>query len=144
MSAALAERMPTTREELAYKTVETLEDLLGQEEAGKISKDQLSCAIQALLAAVGWALDKDTFQLLSDIDIETLEPAKERHILMDNFHDMVLIERKLGEDVAIIHKEYKTADGEWDDPVTVRLGVNPQNAMKSLLNKFKIKGFREL
>lgn len=64
------EKIPTTKEELTHKVLETYENLLDRHEKGLITNAQLDTAVRSLLAATGWAIDKNVFMVLSDANIE--------------------------------------------------------------------------
>jgi len=54
------------KSEINFKALETYEGLLRDHESGLITAAQMDCAISALSAAVGWAVDKSLFAMLSE------------------------------------------------------------------------------
>ena len=57
--------IPTVRQELSFKVVETYEKFLDKYTHDEITIGELDCAVRALIAATGWAVSKDVLNLLS-------------------------------------------------------------------------------
>lgn len=66
----MTEKIPSHKDELSYKVIETYCDLLDKHEAGEINNFELDLAVRTLLAATGWGVDKSVFLRLSRANIE--------------------------------------------------------------------------
>ena len=120
-----ANPVPTTREELTFKVVETYERILDDCVGGVITLAQADYAIKTLIAATGWCVERSVFLMLSDWKTEPDESFLERRVFIKGLDYYSVIKVPYQSAVAIYHR---------DTPIRV-IGCQTTSELGDLFNK---------
>jgi len=83
--------VPTTQEELSRKTLETIEELLLWRSQERITDGQLGIAINAVFKSVSGLIDKDVFEIISQIVVDHPKHDREIAVFQKGRGSLVLV-----------------------------------------------------
>jgi len=132
-----AKKIPTTREELTFKVIETYEKILSDCTGGLITLAQADYAVKTLIAATGWGVDKDTFKELSSWEVDHDSSFFERRIFSNDKHYFQVLKAPTLSSVLIFRGKVKVKGIRCDN--TADLG----DLFDKVCAKMKKDGYRE-